>query len=78
MLLILTIIYALQHIRQGVFVFFHLALEAREFFFRAGDLSAHLLWGCAAVGVSAFHGAARREQREEVFANLGDDGLPFG
>ena len=69
--------YALQHIRQGVFVFFYLALEAREFFLRAGDLSAHLLGGCAAVGVAAFHGAARREQREEVFAYLGDDCLPL-
>ena len=67
---------ALQHIRQGLFVLFHLALEAREFFLRAGDLSAHLLG--AAVGVAAFHGAARREQREEVFAYFGNDGLPFG
>ena len=41
-------------------------------------MSAHLFGGCAAVGVAAFHGAARREQREEVFAYFGDDGLPFG
>ena len=70
--------YALQHIWQIVFVLFHLVFEVRQFFLCAGDLSAYLLWRGAAVGVAAFHGAARREQREEVFVYFGDDGLSFG